>query len=57
MCKTGNAGGSFTFVREQFGHATLLGYIFTIIPTFSLAVGVCMVVAEDNGRDGMSARC
>ena len=52
VCKTGNAGGEFTLARTQFG--TPLGnYIFNHLPSFSLDLNVCRVVAVDNGGDGL----
>jgi hypothetical protein len=52
VCKTGNAGGEFTLSRTQNG-TPLLDYIFNHLPTFSLDVDVCKVVAVDNGGDGV----
>jgi hypothetical protein len=53
VCKTGNAGGEFTLSRTQNGLPPLAGYLFDHIPTFSLDVDVCKVVAVDNGGDGI----
>jgi hypothetical protein len=52
VCKTGNAGGTFTLARSQFG-TIFGGYIFDHLPTFSLDVDVCRVIAVDNGLDGV----
>jgi hypothetical protein len=53
VCKTGNAGGEFTLARSQNGLPPLLGYIFDHLPTFTLDVNVCRVIAVDNGGDGI----
>jgi hypothetical protein len=58
ICKSGesNVAGSFTFVRQQFGDGTLLGYIFAALTSLELPAGVCVVVAEDNGGNLVGSR-
>lgn len=53
VCKTGNASGEFTISRTQNGIPPLLGYIRDHLPTFTLDLNVCRVVAVDNGGDGI----
>ena len=53
VCKTGNHSGTFALTRAQHGDGTILNYLHDALLTAALDAGICVVVAEDNGPDGV----